>query len=346
MRWLECAHYDLENGAGGVEVHSRSLARELRIQGIEVEFSRSWRDLERGEFDVIHTHGSSFPLLERGLFRQSARRAIRLHTLHGETLGRMAACGEWTWIGGYVAAAREIAAVRACDGVIAVREALGLSQLACRFGKPHRVIRNGWDSFTQAEPLPRELETELRKRSPFWLYVGRGEDPVKGADAHVELIRQLPDRHWVVVPGSGFEALGSTGSGDSATLSLVRTGRLSSNQVRSVMALAAGLVVPSRYEGAQLAVLEALSAGIPVVATRVGEIPALERQPGLAGWIFGVDPAPAPEVPSRLREAVLRCEQDQTRASRPNPSEALPRWREIARQTLDFVSELGRKLEK
>ena len=45
------------------------------------------------------------------------------------------------------------------------------------------------------------------------------------------------------------------------------------------------LVMPSRYEGLPLAALEALAAGVPVLATRVGGLPSIVEH-GQTGWLF------------------------------------------------------------
>ncbi len=45
------------------------------------------------------------------------------------------------------------------------------------------------------------------------------------------------------------------------------------------------LVMPSRFEGVPLAALEALAAGVPVLASRVGGLPGLVEE-GVTGWLF------------------------------------------------------------
>ncbi|MEZ5853691.1 MAG: glycosyltransferase family 4 protein [Hyphomicrobiaceae bacterium] len=48
------------------------------------------------------------------------------------------------------------------------------------------------------------------------------------------------------------------------------------------------LIMPSRYEGLPLAALEALSMGVPVVASRVGGVPTVVL-PGKTGWLVEVE---------------------------------------------------------
>lgn len=59
------------------------------------------------------------------------------------------------------------------------------------------------------------------------------------------------------------------------------------SDVRPVWASLGLLVMPSRYEGLPLAALEALSMGVPVLATRVGGVPTVVL-PGRTGWLIEV----------------------------------------------------------
>ncbi len=78
------------------------------------------------------------------------------------------------------------------------------------------------------------------------------------------------------------------------------------------------LLMPSRAEGLPMAALEALAAGVPVVASRVGGLPALIRA-GETGWLFDVgDLAAAADAvaawsrldPSQLLAMGWRCQSD------------------------------------
>src|SRR5689334_20523543 len=110
IRWLQWATYDLKSGLGGVEMHARCVDRELRKLGVDAHISSNPEDFLDPTWDVIHTHGTG---IQWGLeMRQSARflplkrRPVRIHGVHGETLGRMRACHEWTWVGGYLASSK------------------------------------------------------------------------------------------------------------------------------------------------------------------------------------------------------------------------------------------------
>ncbi|MEZ4235672.1 MAG: glycosyltransferase family 4 protein [Myxococcota bacterium] len=67
--------------------------------------------------------------------------------------------------------------------------------------------------------------------------------------------------------------------------------------LRRAYAEASALALPSEDEACPLAVIEALAAGVPVLATRVGDVPALVGDGGVV-----LEPPVDPEV---LREAVL-----------------------------------------
>lgn len=278
MKWLQWAKIDLARGLGGVEVHARSLARELERLGHEVTLSQDPADLYRRDWDVVQTHGSSLPVdfATRVQFIKMTQndRPVYVQTVHGETLGRMTHCGEWTWLGGYYAASREYIGLSVADVVLADHDQIWMYQLAMKLGKTCQVISNGWDSYdrdrSEPEPLPAAVEDWIAKQGEqsFWIFVGRGNDNVKGVPDLLEALRILGDQKVMAVPGDGFEESSMAFS----------TGRLDSDQVRSAMLRSKGLILSSHYEGLPLVVLEALSLGIPVVATQVGGLKTLSRE--------------------------------------------------------------------
>jgi len=80
-------------------------------------------------------------------------------------------------------------------------------------------------------------------------------------------------------------------------------------QVANVLAALDVFVQPSRYEGLGVAVLEAMAAGLPVVAARVGGIPETVRE-GETGLLV------AKEDPEALAAAITELLQDPARAAR------------------------------
>jgi glycosyltransferase involved in cell wall biosynthesis len=92
---------------------------------------------------------------------------------------------------------------------------------------------------------------------------------------------------------SSLPPLVLTGPGESRVDGRVlRTGYLNDVDLRSVVAGAAALVLPSRDEGFGLPVLEAMAAGCPVVTTDIPVIGELVRH-GENGWLVRYNDASA-----------------------------------------------------
>ncbi len=86
-------------------------------------------------------------------------------------------------------------------------------------------------------------------------------------------------------------------------------GRCDSARIRRLLGGAAALVVPSTYEGMPLVVLEAMAAGVPVVASRVSGIPEVVVD-GVTGWLV------PPEDPAALALALAEVLADPAAARR------------------------------
>jgi len=134
------------------------------------------------------------------------------------------------------------------------------------------VIPNGVDvdAFAGAAPVERS-SLGLPAEARIVLSVGR-LDPQKGLtyliDAAVGLASRFPDVHFVFV-GNGPQRRELEGR----VASLKLTGRMHflgwRPDVPGILTLATCLVLPSLWEGMPNVVLEAMAAGLPVVATRV-----------------------------------------------------------------------------
>ncbi|MFN2617709.1 MAG: glycosyltransferase [Thermoleophilaceae bacterium] len=122
-------------------------------------------------------------------------------------------------------------------------------------------------------------------------------DRHKGLDVLLEALRELPQAHAVVV-GEGpelaalLERARSSGVGDR----LVAPGF--DPDPRSALAGFDVFVLPSRFESFPLSILEAMLAGLPVVASEVGSVPEAVRE-GETGFL--VPPGDAAALAGALR---------------------------------------------
>ncbi len=137
-----------------------------------------------------------------------------------------------------------------------------------------------------------EIEGPPAYEPGYLLFVGRLRIR-KGVEVLLEALRELRGR----VPGAVLKIAGDgehraalerkaagLGLGSAVTFLGTRDG----SQVRTLLAGAAALVVPSIYEGMPLVVLEAMERGVPVVASAVSGIPEVvvgrgDRLAGAAG---------------------------------------------------------------
>jgi glycosyltransferase involved in cell wall biosynthesis len=118
-----------------------------------------------------------------------------------------------------------------------------------------------------ARPPTDQLRQRLRLPQQYLLFVG-AEGPRKGLDVLARAHAAAPDLPPLVMTGPSASGV------DGRT---IRTGYLPEGDLRSVVAGAAAVVLPSRDEGFGLPVLEALACNVPVVCS---DVPALREVAG------------------------------------------------------------------
>lgn len=241
--------------------------------------------------DVVHTHGYRPDVVAGSAARRSAIPTVS--TVHGFT------GGEWKnrfyeWIQGW--------SHRRFDAVVAVsRQQVG--NIVARGVEPERVhvVQNAWVS-QKALLAPEEarrilgLPSEMDARLLGW--VGRLSRE-KGLDVLLEALSRLEGLHWkLAVVGEGAEEPPLR----RLATSLGIDGRVHwAGYVEEAARLFRAFdlfCLSSRSEGTPIVLLEAMAAGVPVVATEVG---------GIAD-VVGPDSAQLvpPERPECLAAAIRR----------------------------------------
>ncbi|HBC0990280.1 TPA: glycosyltransferase family 4 protein [Escherichia coli] len=173
-----------------------------------------------------------------------------------------------------------------CDVVVVPSEDMRscLIHKMCR--RPVVVVPPGMD-FTELrkqadEALPEHIDVWLKKRAsaPVIVQVGMIR-PEKGHDFMLEVLHRLKQQggmrfYWLIVGGGHRkEAARLKAKIDSLGMNdcVLMCGLLS--PVAPVYRIASLMVMPSRNEAFGIALVEAVSCGVPVMASRVGGIPSV-----------------------------------------------------------------------
>jgi glycosyltransferase involved in cell wall biosynthesis len=150
------------------------------------------------------------------------------------------------------------------------------------------------------EPLPHYLPDEAfadRSRAADGAYalVAARLSVEKGIDTAIEAAARAGVPLYVAGEGPAFSELTAQARGLAASVEFL--GRVNREELDRLLAGAAALVMPSRYhEFSPYATLEAMAAGVPVVASRLGGLPEL------IGEERCVPPNNAEALAGRLRE--------------------------------------------
>lgn len=241
------------------------------------------RLLARERPDILHLHSSFAGLAGRVLPRPAGVRLV--YCAHG-----------WAFLrdSGKTTAALVCAAERALawrsDAIIAISEDERRAALRARLPAPrlHRV-HNGLPDIDPPPPA----DWRCSKHQMRVLFVGRF-DRQKGFDVFTDVARRLGPRADCV-------AIGDFSADAARPLALPpnlrRTGWLPNREVAAWLAAADVLVMPSRWEGFGLTAIEAMRAGVAVIASRVGGLPEIVDD-GVTGWL--VPAAEAAPIVARL----------------------------------------------
>jgi len=224
--------------------------------------SRLSRALDALESEVVHVHGSRAGHHAAAWSRQRPEATVH-YTVHGYHFHHRAwprrALGRF--------AERRVgkqlrSVVHVCDYDYALAKRWGLVAGSA----PRKVIYNGVDAETLPAPAPLD--------PPRVVFVGRlvpQKDPV----LITEITRRLADeRIGVTIVGGGEDEpeVRRSLAGLVAQGRVDLVGAVDRERALGELATASVLVLPSRWEGLPVALLEALAMGVPAVAADVGGI--------------------------------------------------------------------------
>jgi glycosyltransferase involved in cell wall biosynthesis len=292
---MKVLHVHRIGGIGGSERHLLTLLPALKERGVDVSFlglddpSRA-PDPFYDALTVPHERLNAPRDLDPALawrVRRAARRADLVHThlVHADVYGAFGAhrlvstkhnddpfrAGAFRFV--------ERALARRAARIIAITESLARFQVE-RVGLPAakvEVIHYGLDNLPQAwgENPPDPVVPDAR----LLLCVCRLE-PQKGVDVAIRALREIPDAQLVVL-GEGPQRGELEQLARELDVQVYLPGRVP--DVAAWLRRADLLVHPVRWEGFGLALLEAMLASLPVVATKVSSIPEIvvDRETGL-----------------------------------------------------------------
>lgn len=282
-----------------------ALARELEEEGIPVitvpsprqpdylAALRVFRILRRSRIDVLHTHNTQ-PFLEAGLAGRLAGVKTLVHTEHGRA---------WPDLRRYVWGERIMA--RFAYRVVGVSEETSAQLIEFGGIDPEKVvtIRNGIDP----RPFDRSAGRSSTRRElgiaegvPVICTVARFQRE-KGVDVLIDalpaIVRSIPDLVCLIVGyGEQGDELQARARGHGVEGYARFLG--ARQDVADLLMASDCFVLPSRREGLPMTILEAMAAGRPVVATRVGGIPGAVTD-GKTGVLV------EPESPAALASALV-----------------------------------------
>jgi glycosyltransferase involved in cell wall biosynthesis len=261
----------------------------------------------RGRFDLVHAHlgedAAVLPVALAAARRWSAPLVVTVHLSPRHTL---AVSGPRSAFLRVVGGGIETMTVRRAAAVITLTDRLAA------------VLRAGGVPTDRVHAIPSGVRIARYEEAvepatlprPAVVFVGRLHRQ-KGVDTLVTAVRRLPSDTMLTLVGDGPERRAiERQAREMGIAERVRiTGFVPHADVPALLAAADVVVLPSRYEELGTALVEAMAAGRPIVATAVGGIPEVVRD-GVGGLLVPADD------PAALAAAIGRILADPALAAR------------------------------
>jgi glycosyltransferase involved in cell wall biosynthesis len=291
---------------GDPHVFEKPLETEALRRGLRVEKFRmcpgpnipgainvlrfAWRE----KCDVLHSHGYK-PNILFGFLPRMVRRLPMVTTLHG-----------WTWTGGLnrmgIYEYLDRLSLRFIDAVVLVNDTMRKKLSLPRSYVVNNGISLAEKNHERQAPLDTQIVEFCREGHTFGA-IGR-LSPEKGFDILLEALHELAKTNpevRLIILGEG----GERGSLEAQMRTLGLKDRVLMpgyvENAKRYLSLFRGFVLSSFTEGLPMVILEAMQAGVPIVATRVGGVPAVLEN-GTAGLLS--EPHSAVDLSENMRSLV------------------------------------------
>ncbi|MDO9278970.1 MAG: glycosyltransferase family 4 protein [Polaromonas sp.] len=235
------------------------LGSSLRMAARAIRSVRQWQP------DIVHLHATFAGFVMRPLLALLPHPPKIIYCAHGWSFERRKVNGLVT----YSMAAAERYLSRLCSAVVCV--SLFEASRAQAIGIPRfklKVVASGLADITR--PPSTAAEALWPKGRIRVLFVGR-LDHEKGVDVLLSAMKILGDKAYAIIVGAAV-VTGYKSALDQPD-NVKYLGWLDREKIRPLYATADMLVIPSHYEAFGLSAVEAMRAGLPVIASRVGGLP-------------------------------------------------------------------------
>lgn len=258
---------------------------------------RTLRSLDsRVGYSLVHAHSAKAGALVRSAL--SDRRRL-VYTPHCFSFA-----AHFGWLPTLAYRLVEQALVYRSGAILAVcdwERQLAANTLAGAAHRTHTIYNGASDYFTASPPAPELVTFSAGRPLAALISVMRPQkDPLLAVQAMARLRDLGTVDGRLAVIGNGELAPRVQSEIDRLGLSDLVTLMPFSGDMGSYLSAADILVLPSRWEAFPISVLEAMSAGLPVIATRVGGVPEAV-QDGVTGWL--VPPRDCDRLAASLAEA-------------------------------------------
>jgi glycosyltransferase involved in cell wall biosynthesis len=208
------------------------------------------------------------------------------------------------------------------------------------------VVHHGVDLTRFKPATQKEVDLPLDIKQPYILFIGRIESKknIKTLIQAYALLRQEAKiTHQLVLagkPGFGYDEIEAEIQKLPPNINqdIIETGYISDQMYTTLLQQADIFVYPSLYEGFGLPVLEAMAAGVPVIASNTSSLPEIVGQAGILA-----NPKKAFDFAAALSRIIHHPEEKRALIKKGLVRAQEFTWSKATKQTLDILREVGQK---